>query len=82
MVRIIAVILLFIPGALAVYGIKLMRDTLFNEFNPIFFTTGIQFIVGLILFIGGTAFLGGFVVYRDKKRNRVQTKENSQLKDG
>lgn len=82
MVRIIAVILLFIPGALAVYGIKLMRDTLFNEFNPIFFTTGIQFIVGLILFIGGVAFLGGFVIYRDRKRERLKTNENPPLKDG
>ncbi len=33
MVRIIAVLLLLIPGLVAAIGIKLMRDTLFNEFN-------------------------------------------------
>jgi len=82
MVRIIAVLMLFIPGALAAYGIKLMRDTLFNEFNSIFFNTGIQFAVGLLLFIGGVAFLGGFVIYRDKKKENLKKEENCPLKDG
>lgn len=80
--RIIAVIALFIPGIVAVYGIKLMRDTVFNEFNPIFFTTGIQFIIGLLLFLGGIAFLGGFVVYRDRKKERLKGQKNAPLKDG
>lgn len=82
MARILAVIALFIPGGLAVYGIKLMRDTVFNEFNSIFFTTEIQFIVGLLLFVGGTAFLGGFVVFRDKKKERLKGQNNESLKDG
>ncbi|MBP1969697.1 hypothetical protein J2Z83_001804 [Virgibacillus natechei] len=72
MVRIIAVLLLFIPGIVAAYGIKLMRDTLFNEFNPIFFHTGIQFFLGFIFFLGGLGFIGGFIVYRDKKRQRTK----------
>ncbi len=67
--RILALIVLLIPGAVAAFGIKLMRDTLFNDFYPIFGHTLIQFLVGLILFIGGIAFLGGFIVYRDRKRN-------------
>ncbi|WP_373892724.1 DUF2627 domain-containing protein [Virgibacillus natechei] len=71
MIRIIAVSLLFIPGILAAYGIKLMRDSLFNEFNPIFFHAGIQFFIGALLLVGGIWFIGGFLVHRDKKKNLV-----------
>ncbi|HLS60568.1 MAG TPA: DUF2627 domain-containing protein [Virgibacillus sp.] len=71
MVRIIAVFVLLIPGVLAAFGIKLMRDALFAEVFPILINTGVQFIVGLILFIGGLAFIGGFVVHRDRKNNLV-----------
>ena len=74
MSRIIAVMLLFIPGAIAAYGIKLMRDALFSEFYPILINVGIQFIVGLVLFILGLAFVGGFVVHRDRKNNLVKRK--------
>lgn len=72
MIRIIAVSLLFIPGILAAYGIKLMRDTLFSEFNPIFLHAGIQFIVGALFFLGGIGFIGGFIVHRDRKKQLVQ----------
>lgn len=68
MIRIIAVLLLFIPGILSAFGIKLMRDSLFDEFYAIFLYPGIQFLAGLLLFIGGIAFIGGFVVYRDRKK--------------
>lgn len=71
MIRIIAATLLLIPGVLAAFGIKLMRDTLFDDFYPILLTKGIQFIVGLLLFIGGVAFLGGFIYHRDRKRQRL-----------
>jgi hypothetical protein len=80
MYRFIAVLLLAIPGVLAAYGIKLMRDSLFNEFISIFFHVSIQFIVGLILFIGGIAFIGGFIVHRDRKRQRSR-KQNSNSKE-
>lgn len=72
MMRLIAVLLLFIPGLFAAYGIKLMRDTVFNEFHPLFINVGIQFVIGLILFIGGLAFIGGFIVHRDRKNNLVK----------
>ncbi|HEX6594398.1 MAG TPA: DUF2627 domain-containing protein [Bacillota bacterium] len=68
MSRIFAFSLLFIPGIVSAIGIKLMRDTLFDDFHPIFIHTGIQFGIGLILFIVGLAFIGGFVVYRDRKK--------------
>lgn len=70
--RIIAVLLLFIPGVLAAFGIKLMRDALFSDFYTILFNVEIQFIVGLVLFIAGLAFVGGFVVHRDRKKNLVK----------
>lgn len=73
--RIIAVLLLFIPGVLAAFGIKLMRDALFADFYTVLFNAEIQFIVGLILFIAGLAFVGGFVVHRDRKKNLVKRKK-------
>ncbi|TXL67927.1 DUF2627 domain-containing protein [Cerasibacillus terrae] len=75
MARIIAFLLLFIPGILSVIGIKLMRDTLFDDFHPIFFHTSIQFIVGFILLIGGFWFIGGFIVHRDRKKNLIKKKD-------
>lgn len=68
MIRIIAVLLLVIPGIISAYGIKLMRDSLFEELYPIFFHLGIQFFFGFMFFIGGIAFIGGFIVHRDRKR--------------
>ncbi|GAB3791487.1 DUF2627 domain-containing protein [Virgibacillus kimchii] len=76
MARFIAVLTLIIPGVLAAYGIKLMRDSLFNEFIPVFLHISIQFIAGFILFIGGVAFIGGFIVHRDRKRQRTRKQEN------
>lgn len=68
MIRIIAVLVLVIPGIISAYGIKLMRDSLFDELYPVFFYLGIQFFGGFILFAGGIAFIGGFIVHRDRKR--------------
>lgn len=77
MSRSLALIVLFIPGIIAAFGIKLMRDALFSEFYPIFLHTGIQFVAGLLFFIAGLGFIGGFIVYRDRKRqkNKEQTKK-------
>ncbi|GEN85448.1 DUF2627 domain-containing protein [Oceanobacillus sp. FSL W8-0428] len=77
MQRNLALIILFIPGLIAAFGIKLMRDTLFNEFYPIFIYGSIQFIVGLILFAGGLVFLGGFIIYRDRKKRNQEKKTQS-----
>ncbi|HLR14182.1 MAG TPA: DUF2627 family protein, partial [Bacillota bacterium] len=33
---------------------------------------GIQFIIGLLLFIFGLAFIGGFIVHRDRKKNLIK----------
>ncbi|MCF3941719.1 DUF2627 family protein [Oceanobacillus alkalisoli] len=74
--RNIAIGILLIPGIIAAIGIKLMRDTLFNDFYTIFIYSWIQFVVGLALFLAGIAFLGGFIVFRDRK-NKAKEKNSS-----
>lgn len=76
MVRIIAVLIIFLPGVIGALGIKLMRDAFFSEVYPFLFNEVVQFIVGLIMFVGGLTFIGGFIYHRDKKRNllKEQTK--------
>ena len=69
MSRIVALIILLLPGVLAVYGIKLMRDSLFDEFLAIFFNSTIQFIIGLLLFILGFVFIGGLIIYANSTNN-------------
>ncbi|UOQ85956.1 DUF2627 domain-containing protein [Gracilibacillus salinarum] len=66
--RLIALLMLVLPAVLATYGIKLMRDAFFGELNMLFFHIVIQFIIGLVLFVGGLYFIGGFILHRDKKR--------------
>lgn len=80
MKRIIAVSLLVAPGILSAIGIKLMRDTLFNDFHPMFLHIGIQFVAGLIFFLIGIIFITGFIVYRDRKKNLVNRKQHQKLK--
>ncbi|GLO66524.1 MULTISPECIES: DUF2627 family protein [Oceanobacillus] len=82
MQRLLAIIVIFIPGIIAAIGIKLMRDTLFDDFYAIFFYGSIQFIVGLILFILGVAFLGGFIIYRDRKKQKRQQQYIDTKEDG
>ena len=48
--RLIALLIMLIPGIIATLGIKLIRDTLFGIMHPIFFHISIQFIFG-VLFI-------------------------------
>lgn len=76
MQRMIALLLLVIPGVISGYGIKLMRDMVFGITN-LFFTPSLlwlQFVVGLILFLIGVSFIGGFIFHRDRKRNKVQAR--------
>ena len=70
--RIIALILLLIPGILAGYGIKLMRDMLFGKLLYPFPYLWMQFFAGLLFFLMGLGFIAGFILHRDRKRNKVQ----------
>lgn len=76
MARFLAVVIIFIPGVIGAFGIKLMRDALFKEVYTILYHEGIQFALGLVLFIAGLTFIGGFIYYRDKKRNLVEERTN------
>ena len=76
MSRIIAVIIMFTPGIIGAFGIKLMRDALFVEVSPILFNEIIQFIIGFIMFSAGLAFIGGFIYHRDKKNQLVKDRTN------
>lgn len=76
MKRLIAFTILFIPGAFAAYGIKLMRDMLFGILQPPYPVLWLQSLIGLLLTIGGISFIGGFIFYRDRKRNKVQNRFN------
>ncbi|WP_066257454.1 DUF2627 domain-containing protein [Neobacillus drentensis] len=72
MKRIIALIIVLIPGALAAVGIKLMRDMLFGILQSSFPNLLFQFLSGLIFFVGGLGFVAGFIFHRDRKRSKVQ----------
>lgn len=70
--RFIAFLILFIPGLLAALGIKYMRDMLFGVLQFPFSSLTLQFIGGLLLTVGGVGFIAGFILHRDRKRNKVQ----------
>jgi hypothetical protein len=72
--RYIALLLALVPVVMAVVGIKLMRDTVFGILiSPIPFLS-LQFIIGLACFAFGIYVFGGFILHRDRKRNKVQAR--------
>jgi hypothetical protein len=66
--RTIAVIIMLIPAIAGIYGVKLMRDAVFTAFEPGGFSWWMM-LSGFFLFVLAVVFIGGFVRYRDKKRN-------------
>ncbi|HLO12249.1 MAG TPA: DUF2627 domain-containing protein [Pseudoneobacillus sp.] len=74
MTRIIALLILVVPGFFAAVGIKFMRDMLFGILHSPFPFLWLQFISGFILFIVGLGFVAGFIFHRDRKRNKVQSR--------
>lgn len=74
--RLIAITLLVIPGIGAAYGFLMMKDALFNYFADMGnvdlqtprFSWGL-FIIGFLIFIAGVSFIGGWIFFRDRKRN-------------
>ncbi|MCF6408384.1 DUF2627 family protein [Pseudalkalibacillus salsuginis] len=72
MIRMIALLILVIPGIAGVVGIKLIRDSLFGVVHPIFPNFIIELVAGILMFLVGFGFVGGFIFYRDRKRNKVQ----------
>ena len=72
MIRIIALIIMLIPGAIAALGVKLMRDMVFGILQAPFPFLWLQFLAGLLFFLAGLGFIAGFILHRDRKRNKVQ----------
>ncbi|GEN33442.1 MULTISPECIES: DUF2627 domain-containing protein [Aneurinibacillus] len=74
LLRFVAVLIIYvIPGAVAAYGFKTMRDTLYLYFDPAVnqFLLG-KFFLGFVLFVIGVAIIAGFILHRDRKKNLVQ----------
>ncbi|WP_280768377.1 DUF2627 domain-containing protein [Salipaludibacillus daqingensis] len=69
--RFIALTILLIPAFIAGYGIKLMRDTLFQILNWPYGSHYFQFLAGIIFLVAGVWFIGGFILHRDRKNNKV-----------
>ncbi|NEW06172.1 DUF2627 domain-containing protein [Paenibacillus sp. SYP-B3998] len=70
--RFVAILLLVIPGITATYGFLAMKDAVFAQFNTdIGHVLWAKFTLGLILFLIGVAFIGGWTFFRDRKRNYV-----------
>lgn len=75
--RLVAVLLLVIPGLAATFGFLEMKNAIFayvaslgEEQSTIGFGWG-QFLLGLLLFGAGVGFIGGWIFFRDRKRNYV-----------
>jgi hypothetical protein len=71
MSRFIALFILVFPGCLAVIGVKIMRDSVFDILQPPFPWLWLQLVTGLLLFLLGVSFIGGWIFYRDRKRHYV-----------
>ena len=79
--RLIAILLLVIPGVAAAYGFLLMKDSLFDYFadlgsvdlaTPHF--AWLKFLIGFVLFLLGVSFIAGWIFFRDKKHNYLQSR--------
>lgn len=77
MARLLAFLVLLIPGIIAGYGIKLMRDT-FYGIGPIEISW-LQFIIGFVLMVLGVGFIAGFILYRDRKKGKIPAKKDNQV---
>ena len=75
--RFIAILILVIPGLLAMTGFLMMKDDIFNYFAMHGDDTAVpefawlHFGGGLLLFLAGMSFLGGWILPRDRKKNYV-----------
>ncbi|QYR19985.1 DUF2627 domain-containing protein [Paenibacillus sp. sptzw28] len=75
--RFIAVLLLVIPGLGATYGFLLMKDAVFHYFASFGDESASRsfewwsFAGGMLLFLLGVGFIGGWTFFRDRKRNYI-----------
>ncbi|MEK3881532.1 DUF2627 domain-containing protein [Paenibacillus sp. PL2-23] len=75
--RFIAILFLVVPGVLACIGFLKIKDALFiyfSEFGNDAVTPNFQwlsFLLGVLMFAAGAGFIGGWIFFRDRKRNYV-----------
>ncbi|GED66564.1 hypothetical protein BRE01_02660 [Brevibacillus reuszeri] len=70
--KVIALLIMVIPAAIAMYGIKLIRDAFFHSTAPdVGFLWG-QLILGVLAFVIPVLFIAGFILHHERKKNRVQ----------
>lgn len=72
--RMLAFVIIVLPISLAVIGIKLLRDTLFLIHSFGIPSLPLQLLIGLVSLGVGFYFVGSFVLFRDRKRNKVQNR--------
>lgn len=69
--RFIAILLLVIPGFFATYGFLAAKNAFFAQFEIDGAMQWGKFFLGMLLFFAGVAFIGGWIFFRDRKRNYV-----------
>ena len=57
------------------YGLNLIRIAIVDKMANPDVVIWWRVLIGAVLMTGGIAFLGGFVFYRDKKRNKIKPPE-------
>lgn len=77
LLRFVAVLLLVIPGVLATYGFLEVKNALFEYVAELGDGDGeksfqwLRLLKGIVLFFAGAGFIGGWIFFRDRKRNYV-----------
>ena len=75
--RFIAILMLVIPGLIACFGFLKMKNSTFDYFSSFGNETvtpnfeWLNFLLGLVMFLAGAGFIGGWIFFRDRKRNYV-----------
>ncbi|MBE3596514.1 MAG: DUF2627 family protein [Hydrogenibacillus sp.] len=69
--RTLALIVLAAVGLVAAVGVDWMKDAFFSAISGIGFSWA-RAVLGLLFFLFGLAFLGGFIFYRDAKKSYLQ----------
>lgn len=70
--RIVAFLILLLPGILGVYGIKLIRDSFFGIVESVFLNVFVQLFAGVLFVIIGIGFIGGFLLHRDRRKQKTK----------
>ncbi|MGP4072430.1 DUF2627 family protein [Piscibacillus sp. B03] len=70
--RIVAFLMLLLPGILGVYGIKLIRDSFFGIVESVFLNVFVQLFAGVLFVIIGIGFIGGFLLHRDRRKQKTK----------